>query len=109
VLAMNPEKYASLPDDLRQIIDNNSGRELSRHAGYLWDTNVVETGHKLAQSRGNEIYVLPAEEQAKWVEIGRTLDKNWIKDVERRGNKNGAALLQELRERIDAYSAQLSR
>lgn len=109
VLAMNPAKYASLPDDLRQIIDANSGRELSRQAGRIWDTDVIETGHKLAESRGNEVYVLPAEEQAKWVAIGRKLDKDWIKEVESKGNENGAALLQDVRDRVEAYNAQLAR
>lgn len=108
VLAMNPAKYASLPDDLRQIIDNNSGRELSRQAGHIWDTNVIATGHELAESRGNEIYVLPAEEQAKWVAIGSKLDQDWIKEVESKGNENGAALLQEVRERVESYNAKLA-
>lgn len=107
VLAMNPAKYASLPDDLRKIIDANSGRELSRQAGHIWDTNVIETGHKLAQARGNEIYVLPAEEQAKWMAIGRKLDNDWIKEVESKGNANGAALLQEARDLIESYNAKL--
>ena len=108
VLAMNPAKYASLPDDLRKIIDDNSGRELSRQAGHIWDTNVIETGHKLAESRGNEIYVLPADEQAKWMANGRKLDNDWIKEVESKGNENGAALLQEVRDLIESYNAKLS-
>ncbi len=33
VLAMNKEKYESLPDDLKKIIDDNSGLELSVFAG----------------------------------------------------------------------------
>ncbi|MDU9409270.1 MULTISPECIES: TRAP transporter substrate-binding protein [Pseudomonas] len=107
VLAMNPAKYASLPDDLRKIIDDNSGREISRQAGHIWDTNVIETGHKLAEARGNEIYVLPAEEQAKWMAIGRKLDNDWIKEVESKGNENGAALLQEVRDLIESYNAKL--
>lgn len=108
VLAMNPAKYQSLPDDLKQIIDNNSGRELSRQAGHIWDTDVIETGHKLAQSRGNEIYVLPAEEQAKWVKVSSRLDQDWIKEVEGKGHKDGAALLAEVRQLVEKYNAQLA-
>lgn len=108
VLAMNPAKYASLPDDLKQIIDNNSGRELSRHAGRIWDTQVIETGHQLATSRGNELYVLAEDEQAKWVKVGRRLDQDWIKEVEDKGNENGAALLEEVRQLVAKYNAQLS-
>ena len=68
---------------------------------------MIETGHKLAQSRGNEIYVLPTEEQAKWMAIGRKLDNDWIKEVESKGNENGAALLQEVRDLIESYNAKL--
>lgn len=107
VLGMNKAKYASLPDDLKAIIDRNSGRELSRQAGHTWDTQVIETGHQLAESRGNEVYVLPADEQAKWVKLGSRLERDWVKEVEAKGNANGAALLEEVRQLVAKYDAEL--
>jgi TRAP-type C4-dicarboxylate transport system substrate-binding protein len=108
VLGMNKAKYASLPDDLKAIIDRNSGRELSKQAGHIWDTQVVETGHQLAASRGNEVYVLPADEQAKWVKLGSRLEQDWVKEVEAKGNGNGAALLEEVRQLVAKYDAELA-
>lgn len=109
ILGMNSDTYEKLPDDLKQIIDANSGRELSRQAGHIWDNQVVETGHKLAQSRQNEIYVLPPEEQAKWMKATSRVSEDWIKDVESKGYENGKALLEDARQLIEQYNAQLPR
>jgi TRAP-type C4-dicarboxylate transport system substrate-binding protein len=108
IVGMNQDTYNNLPADLKQIIDANSGRELSREAGRIWDNQVVETGHKLAQSRNNEIYILPPEEQAKWVQVTSKVSEDWINEVESKGYENGKALLEEARQLIEQYNAQLS-
>lgn len=109
IIAMNPATYDKLPAELKKVIDDNSGIDLSRQAGRLFDTQVVETGHRLAESRGNEIYVLPEEEQQKWMKIASRLDNDWAKEVEGKGYENGSALLQEARQLVDKYSSQLDR
>ncbi|AHL75920.1 C4-dicarboxylate ABC transporter [Stutzerimonas stutzeri] len=109
IVGMNKDTYNKLPADLKQVIDANSGRELSREAGRIWDNQVVETGHKLAQSRNNEIYVLPPEEQTKWMETTSQVSEDWIKDVESKGYENGKALLDEARQLIEQYNAKLPR
>ena len=106
IMAMNNDKYDSLPADLKKVIDDNSGLELSRQAGRLWDTQVIENGHKLATERGNEIYVLPEQEQRKWMAAAKPLEQDWIREVEGKGYENGAALLQEVHELIQQYGAQ---
>jgi TRAP-type transport system periplasmic protein len=109
IVGMNNDTYNNLPDDLKQIIDNNSGRELSREAGRIWDNQVIETGHKLAQSRNNEIYVLPAEEHAKWVKATSRVSDDWVKEVEDKGYENGESLLKDAKQLIEQYNAKLSR
>ncbi|WP_145143357.1 TRAP transporter substrate-binding protein [Pseudomonas duriflava] len=109
ILAMNNDKYASLPDDLKKIIDDNSGSTLSAEAGRIWDTQVVETGHKLAESRGNQIYYLPKEEQEKWMKATKPMEKEWVKEVAGKGYSNGDALLKETHELIEKYNAQIQR
>ena len=104
ILAMNPAKYDGLPADLKKIIDDNSGLALSRKAGHLFDTQVVETGHALAKKEGNEIYVLPKEEQQKWMKAASRLDNDWVKEVEDKGYENGKALLEDARQLIKKYS-----
>lgn len=107
IIAMNPATYEKLPADLKKVIDDNSGIELSRQAGRLFDTQVVETGHELAKSRGNQIYVLPEDEQQKWMKVASRLDQDWIDEVEDKGYENGAALLEDARQLVDKYSERL--
>lgn len=109
IVGMNKATYEKLPDDLKKVIDANSGRDLSRQAGQIWDNQVVETGHKLAESRQNEVYVLPAEEQAKWMEATSQVSDDWVKEVESKGYENGEALLEDARQLIEQYNAQLTR
>lgn len=104
ILAMNPASYDKLPADLKKIIDDNSGREFSRQAGHLFDTQVIATGHKLAEARGNEIIQLSAEEQQKWMKVAARMDKDWVSEVKGKGYDNGEALLQEARQLIEKYS-----
>jgi TRAP-type C4-dicarboxylate transport system substrate-binding protein len=39
VISMNKEKYNSLPDDLRKVIDDNSGPELAAHISKVFDVS----------------------------------------------------------------------
>ncbi|AHL76906.1 C4-dicarboxylate ABC transporter [Stutzerimonas stutzeri] len=106
IIAMNSAVYDKLPADLKKVIDDNSGLAFSRQAGRLFDTQVVETGHALAKKEGNEIYVLPIEEQQKWMKVASRLDKDWIDEVEDKGYDNGAALLQDARDLVKKYQQQ---
>ncbi|WP_462381832.1 TRAP transporter substrate-binding protein [Pseudomonas sp. Marseille-QA0892] len=106
IVAMNKDVYGKLPEDLKKVIDDNSGRALSREAGLIWDNQVIETGHKLAESRQNALYVLPADEQEKWMKATAPVSKDWVKDVEGKGYENGEALLEEARQMIDHYNVQ---
>lgn len=110
VLAMNKARYDSLPADLRQIVDANSGRALSAQAGRLWDTRVVETGRQLARERNNQIHFLAAAEQERWMATARGLDGEWVAEVEGQGYANGVDLLREARQLVAGYNGhQLAR
>jgi TRAP-type C4-dicarboxylate transport system substrate-binding protein len=109
VLAMSQARYDSLPEDLRRIIDANSGRALSAQAGRLWDTRVVDHGRELARQRGNQIHFLAPEEQQRWMDAARSLDGEWVSEVESRGYRDGAGLLREARQRVSQYSGQAAR
>ena len=61
ILAMNQAKYDSLPADLKQVIDANSGAALSKTMGKTWDAS-APPARKLAVDRGNTFYVIPASE-----------------------------------------------
>jgi TRAP-type C4-dicarboxylate transport system substrate-binding protein len=107
VFAMNPAKYASLPPELKAVIDRNSGIELSGRIGALWDRSKVD-GRKAAVDRGNTITLIPATELSHWERRARTLYGDWLADMNRRG-LDGNAMLTDARTMIAAQDAARAR
>lgn len=100
--AMNRKTYDSLPPDLRQVIDDNSGLALARELGQLWDGS-APAARKQATDRGNLINVVPATEVANWDRAARPLYAEWIADMNKRG-LDGNALLGDARALIEQYA-----
>ena len=61
LFAMNKQTYAKLPDDLKRVIDANSGRNLARAAGETW-IEIERIGKVAAQKEGNTLPVMEANE-----------------------------------------------
>ena len=101
--AMNRKTYDSLPPDLQQVIDANSGLPLAAELGRLWDAS-APAARKQATDRGNVINVIPATELAAWDRAARPLYADWIADMNRRG-LDGNALLADARALIAQYAA----
>ena len=102
VVAMNPEKYDSLPPDLKKVIDANSGLAMSAAAGEKgWDA-VVDIHRKLARERGNTFAQLSEAEYARWVKASENVDDDWVKEVNAKG-ADGKRLLEEARALIKQY------
>lgn len=58
MVTMNKDKYESLPDDLKQVIDDNSGMVLTKKVGAMWDkTDLI--GLQAARDRGDEVVDIP--------------------------------------------------
>ncbi|WP_242521779.1 TRAP transporter substrate-binding protein [Motiliproteus sp. SC1-56] len=84
LFAMNNKTYEQLPDDLKQVIDRNSGANIAREVGALWD-RADQPGRQAASKRGNEITVLPPEEVERWREATLPVREHWIAQMEERG------------------------
>lgn len=54
VVTMNKEKYESLPDDLKKVIDDNSGMTWSKKVGEMWDKTDKE-GLQAARDKGDVV------------------------------------------------------
>ncbi|WP_146347840.1 TRAP transporter substrate-binding protein [Falsiphaeobacter marinintestinus] len=102
VLAMNKAKYESLPDDLKKVIDDNSGLEFSVFAG---GTQADSDGpsREVAYDLGNNIITLDADQTAVWAEAAQPIYDAWIADMDSKG-KNPQALIDEARMLIDKYT-----
>lgn len=84
IFSMNKKAYDSLPADLKQVIDNNSGIELAGHIGTLFDESEA-VGRQAAVEQGNEIYQLPPSEVDIWKAKLSFVTEDWLKDMKADG------------------------
>lgn len=93
VLVMNKAKYDALPDDLKAIIDAESGAKLSAFATQvMWDMDAP--AKQIAVDKGNTITTLDEAEVARWKEASKPVVERWIADMNGKGI-DGAALIEE--------------
>ncbi|WP_238372924.1 TRAP transporter substrate-binding protein [Heliomarina baculiformis] len=102
VLAMNKQKYESLPDDLKKVIDDNSGVEFSIFAGGT-QADADGPARQIAVDLGNNIITVSEEDAAAWEEAAQPVYDAWLSDMESKG-KDGQALLEKARMLIDKYT-----
>ncbi|MCK2096951.1 TRAP transporter substrate-binding protein [Thauera aromatica] len=103
VMAMNPARYAGLPDDLKAVIDRNSGMELSAHAGRVWD-EAKEPSRNTAIARGNIFHTLPTTEIDRWIAAAADLPVEYVDNMNKAGLP-GQAMLQDARALIAQHGA----
>ena len=102
VLAMNKDKYNSLSDDLKAIIDKNSGLEFSVFAG----GTMVEydaPAREIAVDNGNNIITISEEDAKEWAKVVQPIYDNWVADMKSKG-KDGQALIDEARQLMADFS-----
>ncbi len=98
VMAMNKAKYESLPDDLKAILDAESGIKLSAGAAEIMLDGDVPA-RKIATGAGNEITVLDEAEVARWKAAAKPVVDRWASDMKTR-EIDGAALIERARSLI---------
>ena len=101
VLAMNKAKYESLPDDLRQAIDDNSGLAFSILAGGT-QADADGPSRQIAVDAGNAIVTLSGEQTEVWRAAAEPVYDAWLSEMEAQGI-DGQALIDEARALMDAY------
>jgi TRAP-type transport system periplasmic protein len=84
VFAMNQGSYDGLPDDLKAVIDANSGVETAGLFGAAMDENDA-IGSKMAEDAGNAIVLLDDEEKARWMEASQSVVTDWIAAMDAKG------------------------
>lgn len=94
VMVMNKDKYNSLPDDLRAILDAETGAKLSGFAAKVMLDADVPT-RAIASKAGNNIVVLDEAEVARWKEASKPVITNWIEEMKEKGI-DGQALINKV-------------
>lgn len=93
VLAMNKDKYESMPDDLKAVIDANSGLDFSVFAGTTQEAS-DGPAREAAVALGNNIVTLTEEETAVWREAAQPIYAKWVEDMKGKGI-DGQAMIDE--------------
>ncbi|MAN47583.1 MAG: C4-dicarboxylate ABC transporter [Hyphomonas sp.] len=97
---MNMDSYNNLPDDLKAVIDANSGLETSRMFGRVMD-NGDATGLSIAVNAGNNVVQLDEAETARWIEAAEPVVDRWLADMDGQGI-DGQSLLDAARAAVAA-------
>ncbi len=91
IWAMNKDVYDAMPDDLRAVIDANSGMMASMWAGRAHDTGDI-VGRDVMAADGNQIAQLSEDETNRIKALGDTVTADWIAEMDAKGY-DGAALV----------------
>ena len=88
-MLMNLDVWNRLPPDIQEVIDETTGFQFTVRCGAIFDeVDAMFRGIIAEYDRevGNpEIYDLPAEERARWVEATAPVYEEWAKDMEAKG------------------------
>ena len=93
VLAMNKDRYEGLPDDLKAVIDQNSGLEFSVFAGGT-QADADGPAREVAVAKGNTIVTLTEEQTQEWRALSQPIYDAWVADMNAKGI-DGQALIDE--------------
>nr|WP_247869264.1 TRAP transporter substrate-binding protein [Ahrensia sp. R2A130] len=104
VLAMNKAKYESLSDEMKAVIDANSGQGFSSFAGRVQQA-ADEPNRKKAEDAGNTIITLSDTEVNEWKKASEPVVAAWIEDVKAKGI-DGQALVDEAKSTIAACASE---
>ncbi len=91
VLAMNWDAYEAIPDDLRAILDAETGKALSQFAG---EVLVSADAFGRSKAEGNNIIDLGEAETARWIEAAEPVYARWIAGAKEAGFDGEAAIEQ---------------
>lgn len=104
IFAMNKDRWNALPDDLKAIIDANSGVEFSAMAGRQM---TIDDGpsRKQAMERGNNIITLNPSQVAEWKAAAQTTTDEWVAEMDEK-DLDGSGLQARALELIAKYTAE---
>lgn len=102
VMTMNPDSYDRLPDDLKAVIDANSGPDVAAMFGAAMAGGDV-TGRQVTEDAGNTITALDGERD-RWLSAAETVRANWIAEMDEKG-LDGAALIDAAQSLISSHDA----
>ena len=102
-LLMNKKKYESLPDDLKKVLDDNSGRNLAPRVIKIWDTIEVNGEKVIHSKKKNHFEQLSAAETAKFKKKVQPVFDRFVKLLDASG-EDGKKILADAEALEEKYS-----
>jgi TRAP-type C4-dicarboxylate transport system substrate-binding protein len=90
-IVMNLAKWNSLPADVKKIMEDNIGLEMSRKAGIVYDKTEASMKEKVLQY-GVKVNNLAPEDLAKMKAEGKKIGASWANEMEAKGLPANALL-----------------
>lgn len=103
-LIMNKKVWDSLPPDVRQVFDEESGDKASQLFAKAWDETKKTSTDKFTKA-GGKIVVMDAAETEKWRDKAKGIWEKWAADMEAKGLP-GKAVLEHTLKKVDVYKKQ---
>ena len=102
LFVMNKAKYDGLPENLKKVIDDNSGAALSRDLGRKWD-EWDKIGRAAVLKRNTPIHVIDGADLAAWKKATEPVTAKWIEERNKAGD-NGAELVKTAQDLVVKHS-----
>jgi TRAP-type C4-dicarboxylate transport system substrate-binding protein len=101
-ISMNQGAWERLPDDLKDVVAQNSGDDFAREVGRVWRDS-EDVGIKIAVDSGNELITLTEEEMAAFRKAMEPVVPRWVDEVTAAG-LDGQRLVDAARAAIAKHS-----
>jgi TRAP-type C4-dicarboxylate transport system substrate-binding protein len=89
-VAMNKEKWNSLPADIQKIIETVNQEWIDK-TGRIWD-EIDKSGREFSQKRGNKFILLSKEEDQRWAQAVTSVLDEYVKNMKEKGLPGEEAL-----------------
>jgi TRAP-type C4-dicarboxylate transport system substrate-binding protein len=100
VVAMNKDKWNSLPPDVQKVIDQMSQEYIEKYAA-MWD-EIEKSGKDYMVKRGTKIISLSAAEEARWVQKAQPIFNDYVKRMKEK-NLPGEEALKFVRDYLKPF------
>ncbi|MEM8950455.1 MAG: TRAP transporter substrate-binding protein [Pseudomonadota bacterium] len=102
LFAMNQDSYDGLPDDLKAVIDANSGMAIAEETGALWD-RIEGPGQEMQKKTGSPVEALDQAGTDALDALGEQVVQRWVEEASSNGI-DAEALVAVARDAIAAHS-----
>lgn len=102
LFAMNKDRFESLPDDLKAVIEDVSGPEFAAEMGAVWNANEAP-GISFQEAAGNKVMRFDAATMAAFATRGESVVARWVEASQTQGF-DGAALVEAARAAVAKHS-----